>query len=259
MDAEFDVWFRDPRTLVHNLLLNPDFDNEFDCAPLQEYDMDGNHRFENFMSGDWAWKQADTIAEDPETHGSMFVPIILGSDKTTVSVGTGNNEYYPLYMSTGNIHNNTRHAHRNGVVLVGFLAIPKTDKMYADDPKFRKFRHQLYHSSLAHILVSLKPGMTKPEVVCCPDGHYRCAIYGLGPYIADYPEQALLAYIVQGWCPKCTVPLRDPNGTGVRRTREHSGILVNELELGVLWDEYGLVGDVVVNHFIIIIPFHFAL
>ena len=68
----------------------------------------------------------DIIAEDPETHGSMFVPIILGSDKTTVSVGTGNNEYYPLYMSIGNIHNNTRRTHRNGVVLVGFLAIPKS-------------------------------------------------------------------------------------------------------------------------------------
>ena len=68
----------------------------------------------------------DTIAEDPEIHGSMFVPIILGSDKTTVSVGTGNNEYYPLYMSTSNIHNNTCHAHCNGVVLVEFLAIPKS-------------------------------------------------------------------------------------------------------------------------------------
>jgi len=56
----------------------------------------------------------------------MFVPIILGSDKTTVSVGTGNNEYWPLYLSIGNIHNNVRHAHRNGVVLLGFLAIPKS-------------------------------------------------------------------------------------------------------------------------------------
>jgi len=56
----------------------------------------------------------------------MFVPIILGSDKTTVSVATGNNEYYPLYMSIGNIYNNVRRAHRNGVVLVGFLAIPKS-------------------------------------------------------------------------------------------------------------------------------------
>jgi hypothetical protein len=56
----------------------------------------------------------------------MFVPIILGSDKTTVSVGTSNNEYYPLYMSIGNICNNVRRAHHNGVVLVGFLAIPKS-------------------------------------------------------------------------------------------------------------------------------------
>lgn len=149
----------------------------------------------------------------------MFVPIILGSDKTTVSVGTGNNEYYPLYLSIGNIRNNVRRAHRNGVVLVGFLAIPKSkpylillqnflhiffaaEKKYANDAKFRKFRRQLYHSSLAHILESLKPGMTTPEVVRCPDGHYRRAVYGLGPYIADYPEQALLACIVQGWCPK---------------------------------------------------------
>jgi hypothetical protein len=44
--------------------------------------------------------------------------------------------------------------------------------------------------------------MTQPEVVKCPDGHFRRVIYGLGPYIADYPEQVWLAGIVQGWCPK---------------------------------------------------------
>jgi hypothetical protein len=45
--------------------------------------------------------------------------------------------------------------------------------------------------------------MTTPRVTRCPDGHYRRVIYGLGPYIADYPEQVLLACIVQGWCPQC--------------------------------------------------------
>lgn len=67
----------------------------------------------------------DIISEDPETHGSAFIPIILGSDKTTVSVATGQNEYYPLYMGIGNTHNNVRRAHRNALVLIGFLAIPK--------------------------------------------------------------------------------------------------------------------------------------
>jgi hypothetical protein len=42
--------------------------------------------------------------------------------------------------------------------------------------------------------------MSTPEVVRFGDGHFRRVIYGFGPYIADYPEQVLLACIVQGWC-----------------------------------------------------------
>ena len=53
----------------------------------------------------------------------MFVPIVLGSDKTTVSVATGQNEYYPLYASIGNVQNHVRCVHRNAVSVVGFLAI----------------------------------------------------------------------------------------------------------------------------------------
>lgn len=76
------------------------------------------------------------------------------------------------------------------------------DKQYQDDAEFRRFRCQLFHSSLAHILSSLKPWMTKPRITRCCDGHFRRVIYGLGPYIADYPEQTLLSCVVQGWCPK---------------------------------------------------------
>ncbi len=76
------------------------------------------------------------------------------------------------------------------------------EKKYKDDVVYRKFRRQLLHTSLSKMLAPLKPGMTTPEVTRCPDGHYRKAIYDLGPYISDYPEQALLTCIVQGWCPK---------------------------------------------------------
>ena len=68
----------------------------------------------------------DEIARDPKTHGSTFCPIILSSDKTTVSVATGQNEYYPLYMSNGLVHNIVRRAHRNALTLIAFLAIPKS-------------------------------------------------------------------------------------------------------------------------------------
>ena len=73
---------------------------------------------------------------------------------------------------------------------------------FCNDAAFRHFRCQLLHSSLAKILETLKDSMTVPEIVRFPDGHFRKVIYGLGPFIADYPEQALLACIVQGWCPK---------------------------------------------------------
>ena len=59
----------------------------------------------------------------------MFVPIILGSDKTIVSVATGHNEFWPLYMSIGNVHNRVRRAHSNALILIGFLCIP-TSKYY---------------------------------------------------------------------------------------------------------------------------------
>jgi hypothetical protein len=78
-----------------------------------------------------------------------------------------------------------------------------------DCVKFRTFRRELFHVTLSKILESLRPGMTCPEVVLCFDGHYRRAIYSIGPYIADYPEQALVACIVQGWCPRYGLVLID--------------------------------------------------
>lgn len=69
-----------------------------------------------------------------------------------------------------------------------------------DTVAFRKFRRQLFHRSLSEILASLRAAMTTPEIVKCPDGHFRRIIYGLGPYIADYPEQVLLGCVVTGWC-----------------------------------------------------------
>ena len=44
--------------------------------------------------------------------------------------------------------------------------------------------------------------MSTYDIVLCGDGYYRRIVYGLGPYIANYPKQVLLACTVQGWCPR---------------------------------------------------------
>jgi hypothetical protein len=58
MESEYTIWFRDPRLLFKNLLENPDFAQSFDYTPYQQYNNKGKRRYEHFMSGNWAWKQA---------------------------------------------------------------------------------------------------------------------------------------------------------------------------------------------------------
>ncbi|KAG6824485.1 hypothetical protein H0H92_006722, partial [Tricholoma furcatifolium] len=246
MTEEHEVWFQNPLHVLEGQLGNCDFADEMDVAPKRVF-REGVRRYRDLMSGNWAWQQCDLLAEDEDTHGAMFVPVILGSDKTTVSVATGQNDFYPLYAAIGNTHNAARRAHHNALSLIGFLAIPKASKDYADNADYRKFRRQLFHTALEGILSSLRPYMMKPRITRCADGHFRRVIYGLGPYIADYPEQALLACIVQNWCPKCTAPPQDlDQGDAIPRRREHTERLLAESSMKELWDDYGIVGDLIV-------------
>ncbi|KAJ3006600.1 hypothetical protein NUW54_g3876 [Trametes sanguinea] len=129
MNASYSVFYQDPLAILHNMLGNPDFKDNIDYAPYREVDHNSARRLENFMLGEWAWRQANVIARDLNAaQGASFIPVILGSDKTTVSVATGQNEYYPLYCSIGNVHNNVRRVHRNTLAVLGILAIPKIIK-----------------------------------------------------------------------------------------------------------------------------------
>ena len=112
--------------------------------------------------------------------------------------------------------------------------------------------------------------MTAPERVRCGDGHFRRVVFGLGPYIADYPEQALVSCIVQSWCPmyeialpsavmilitilsSCTANKSDLDSSSPRllRSRDHTEAAVKALEIGELWQKYGIVGDIVVGRLI---------
>lgn len=117
------------------------------------------------------------------------------------------------------------------------------------------------------ILQSLKPAMTTPEVVRYADGHFQQTIYGLGPYIADYEEQVLLTCIVRGWCPRyvtfclcsylfsvassliyrCQARRENLDADALNRTRAFNEALFQESTPEIMWEEYGVVGDLVVR------------
>ena len=58
MEHEHEIWYRDPRLLFKDMLANPAFENFFDYAPFRQFDAQDDCRYENLMSGDWAWNQA---------------------------------------------------------------------------------------------------------------------------------------------------------------------------------------------------------
>ncbi|EIW77688.1 hypothetical protein CONPUDRAFT_156874 [Coniophora puteana RWD-64-598 SS2] len=140
---EYHIWYQNPNNVIQTMLSNRDFAGQFDAAPYQLFDQKGDRRWDNVMAGNYSWRQSSQIYEDdPTTDGAMYCPVILGSDKTTVSVATGHVEYHPLYLSIGNVHN--------------------ADCKYDNDPEFRTFKRKLFHSSLSAVLQPLRGGMTVP-------------------------------------------------------------------------------------------------
>lgn len=102
--------------------------------------------------------------------------------------------------------------------------------------------------------------MLTPIVLRCPDGHFRRVIFGLGAYIADYPEQVSLSGVISDWCPKCvfsfayapslscsnyssrrcTAYRDDLDGPGVTRTQSLYEELMDLLDASELRTEYGI-------------------
>ncbi|KAG0695520.1 hypothetical protein DFH29DRAFT_984927 [Suillus ampliporus] len=134
MDVNYDIWYRDLLQIVRNMLANPSFNGGIEYSPYYDYNVEDQQYWKNFMSGNWAWNQADIITQNQETHSSTFVPLIIGSDKTVVSVATGQTEYHPLYLSISNVHNS-------------FLAILKSTKEH-NGPYIADYLEQLLLSGV---------------------------------------------------------------------------------------------------------------
>ncbi|KAF8986642.1 hypothetical protein BDQ17DRAFT_1393636 [Cyathus striatus] len=251
MTATYQLCTCDAHHITHDLLHEQFSESTFKdttyYTPYMQF-ADGKQVQSNLMSGDWAWSQANMMSELTGSQAAIFILVIAGSDKTTVSIAMGHQKYHPIYMSPGNFTNSAHHTHGNAVLPVAFLPIPKTSKWQHKTKLFKTFIRQLYHACLVKVFSPLWPGMTTPEIVHCPDGHLCCAFYGLGPYIADYPEQVWLTRIVQNWCPKCDV---HPNFLDCPESSPclhcDTSVLTTCFDPGTLWKDHGMQSNVVVT------------
>ncbi len=58
MRTAYEVWYRDPDTVVSTMLSNPDFQGQFDLRPYIDLNVNGTHRWSDVMSGNIAWRHS---------------------------------------------------------------------------------------------------------------------------------------------------------------------------------------------------------
>jgi hypothetical protein len=186
----------------------------------------------------------------PNRNGTL-APLIIASDKTSLSTLIGGQQAYPVYVSIGNISKKVRRKSTEGAtVLLGYLPVDKFEDVKSPDERAR-LRAELTHRAMEALMEPLKLASEEGVDMWCSDGYLRRVYPILAAFVADWPEQCELACAGQGGCPICTAthvgrgdynqqaPLRDPEETlaALRlyyRHNRHLGEL-NELNLKPWW------------------------
>jgi Plavaka transposase len=136
--------------------------------------------------------------------GATIAPVILSSDKTHLSIFSGDKQAWPVYLSIGNIAKDIRRKpSRHATILIGYLPVTKLECFSKRNRQFEGYH--LFHKCMRAIIAPLiQPGKDGVKMTCA-DRHQRVIFPILAAYIADHPEQCLISCCMENRCPRCIV------------------------------------------------------
>lgn len=117
---------------------------------------------------------------------------------------SGDKQAWPVYLTIGNISKSVRRQpSKHATILLGYIPYTKMECFTKSRRALESYR--LFHECMRTILFSLvEAGKDGIEMVCA-DGTVRRVHPILAAYIADHPEQCLVAGCQENFCPKCSV------------------------------------------------------
>lgn len=155
-----------------------------------------------------------------------MVGVIGASDKTPLTVGTGNREMHPVLLSIANIHAGVRmKATSRAFALAGYIPIPKfkgvSTQLHA------ALVAQVYHIAVSTIVNSLRVAEKEGTMMSDPDGYLRCNHTPLASWISDLPEMHTISCTLHSYSPISLTHLDHFGDNPVtnrprRRTRVHT-------------------------------------
>jgi hypothetical protein len=136
-----------------------------------------------------------------------------------------------VYFTVGNIPKATRRKpSKHACVLIAYLSVNKIDRSRMNDQEHRSRVQRLFHESMRIVLEPLRDAGTNGMEMTSSDGAVRSVHPILTCYVADYPEQCLVACTKYGTCPKCKASakqLEDPLPSE-KRTQEWTETIIKK-------------------------------
>ncbi|EIM82509.1 uncharacterized protein STEHIDRAFT_64969 [Stereum hirsutum FP-91666 SS1] len=235
MTEALELWKRNPVELVRELIGNPAFKESLRYAPeriLEKLKGKVSRRYSEMWTADWWWETQ--VRQHFGAEGATIAPVIIASDKTQLSTFSGDKSAWPVYLTIGNNEKEVRRKpSQRATLLLGYIPVSKLECF--SKPRRSIEANRLFHSCMRKLLQPLVDAGNEGVRMVCADGGVRVVYPLVAAYIADHPEQCLVACVKESKCPRCTVAtnergspvysvLRDPDETIALLQQEAAGI-----------------------------------